>query len=416
MARDLLFVLRGRRTHLPCMAMDSVDILVAGGGIAGLGASCAFGAAGFSVLCVDPAPPITEISAEGADLRTTAFLNPARRFLAEAGIWRLLAPHATPLEKMRIIDAGGVQSAARLKRDFLASDIGEDVFGYNVPNTKIRAGLLERLAQLDSVRCFWGSRVDGLREAGDGAIVDLDDGRSISAHMVVAADGRDSAVRKALGIGVRRHAFGQHALTFAVTHDRPHRNVSTEVHRSGGPFTLVPLPDHEGRAASAVVWMEPESRARELLAMETTAFERAATKRSAGAQGPLRLATRRTSWPIISQLAHSFFGPRTALVAEAAHVMPPIGAQGLNTSLRDLQSLVDLAGARPEEIGDRTMLQRYHCSRFADSAVRVFGVSALNHASMAVPQPLRDLRAAGLGLIHGLSPLRRRLMRLGLGR
>ncbi|MEM9532129.1 MAG: FAD-dependent monooxygenase [Pseudomonadota bacterium] len=396
-------------THL------TTDILVAGGGIAGLSASCAFGAAGFRVTCVDPAPPITNRDAPGADLRSTAFLKPARDFLAEAGLWERMATTATALNVMRILDAGGAQPVARLKRDFVASDIGEAQFGYNVANTEIRRALLERIDELEGVDFCPGISVKGVKPATDHATVQLSDGQRRTARLLVAADGRSSFLREALGIGVQHHAFGQSALAFAVSHNKPHRHISTEVHRSGGPFTLVPLPDHQGEPSSAVVWMEEDARVRQLLELDEEAFSAAATERSAGAQGTLRLITRRTAWPIISQLANHFDGPRTALVAEAAHVMPPIGAQGLNTSLKDLKALLDLARQAPEAIGEPTMLRRYHWQRFPDVAVRVAGIAALNQISRAAPRPLRDARAAGLMALHGVAPVRKFLMRLGLG-
>ena len=397
------------------MAADTTDILIAGGGIAGLSASCAFGAAGFRVVCVDPVLPVTCRDAPGADLRSTAFLQPARRFLREAGVWERLKPHAVSLKTMRIVDAGGIESAARVQKDFAAGDIGEESFGYNLPNTRIRAALLERIDELDTVNFRPGVKLERLLTQPSSAGVVLSDGSKLDARLVIAADGRDSQVRSALGIGRWRHAFGQSALTFAVTHEAPHGNVSTEVHRSGGPFTLVPLPDHEGRPSSAVVWMETGSRAERLSGMDQAPFEQAATERSAGAQGPLTLVTRRTVWPIVSQIAHRFYGPRTGLVAEAAHVMPPIGAQGLNTSLRDLNSLLRLSCDAPGRIGEPAMLRRYHCSRYPDVATRIVGVSALNRASMVTHRPLRDARAAGLELIYALGPLRKSLMRLGLG-
>src|SRR5690606_27539509 len=130
--------------------------------------------------------------------------------------------------------------------------------------------------------------------------------------------------------------YGQKAVVFAVTHDHPHGGMSTEVHRAGGPFTLVPLPDLDGRPCSSVVWMAEGPEALRLAALPEDDFAAAATDRSAWVYGPLRLAAKRQVWPIISQIAHRLTGPRAALVAEAAHVVPPIGAQGLNMSLADI--------------------------------------------------------------------------------
>ncbi|MEM7252867.1 MAG: UbiH/UbiF family hydroxylase [Pseudomonadota bacterium] len=397
------------------MATDTTDIVIAGGGIAGLSASCAFGAAGFRTLCVDPISPVIDRAEDGADLRTTAFLQPARSFLEEAGVWASLAPHATALRTMRIVDAGEAAGSGRVQKDFIASDIGETEFGYNLPNTQIRDTLLGRLTAISNVAFRSEVAVEALDPNSSGVTVTLSDGTSVEARLLVAADGRDSFVRQALKIGVQRYEFGQMALAFAVSHERPHHNVSTEVHRTGGPFTLVPLPDYERGPSSAVVWMETTARAQRLLQLDNAAFEALATERSAGVMGRLKLITPRSAWPIVSQIAHRFHGPRTALVAEAAHVMPPIGAQGLNTSLRDLQSLLDLARNMPQKIGEPVMLRRYHCSRYADVASRLIGISALNRVSMASPLPLQGIRATGLTLLHGVTPVRKALMRMGLG-
>jgi 2-octaprenyl-6-methoxyphenol hydroxylase len=179
------------------------------------------------------------------------------------------------------------------------------------------------------------------------ARVTLSDGARLRARLVIAADGRNSAVREAAGIDVRTTRYGQKALAFAVTHPIPHENVSTEIHRSGGPFTLVPLPDYTGedgiaRPSSAIVWMERGPEVRRLMALDTPEFEAEMTERSAHLFGPLTLVSRRTVWPIISQTAEALSAERVALVAEAAHVVPPIGAQGLNMSLADIRTLLDL--------------------------------------------------------------------------
>jgi 2-octaprenyl-6-methoxyphenol hydroxylase len=233
--------------------------------------------------------------------------------------------------------------------------------------------------------------------------------------MVIGADGRDSAVRRALGIGATTIRYGQKALAFATTHPIPHGNVSTEIHRSGGPFTLVPLPDRDGRPASAVVWMERGPEALRLAALDVPAFEAAMSERSCHLFGPLTLATRRTVWPIISQMADRLTGERTALIAEAAHVMPPIGAQGLNTSLGDLRILLDLATANPAGIGDPAMLDAYARARGPEVRVRMAGIDMLNRASMLGAQGLRDLRAGALDALYSVAPVRRTLMRAGMG-
>lgn len=393
-------------------SIDDIDILISGGGIAGLITAAAFGAEGFSVLCIDPAPPVTDEGAAGADLRSTAFLTPSVKLLEQIGLWERLAPHATALQVMRIVDAGGAEPTPRLTRDFDASEIGDQPFGWNLPNWLLRREISARLEQLQTVRFQPGTGTAGVVARDEGAIVTLTDGRRVRARLLIGADGRDSPVRQALGIGVRTLRYGQKALAFAVTHDQPHHNVSTEVHRSGGPFTLVPLPDRDGKPSSAIVWMENGRETARLAALPPAEFEAEVNARSAGVLGPLRVATRLTEWPIISQIADRFTGPRTALIAEAAHVLPPIGAQGLNMSLADLGALLDLSKADP---GSAASLARFERSRRPEAYARLLGIDALNRASQAQLRPLRDLRAAALGGLYGITPVRRLMMRAGLG-
>ncbi|TMV09504.1 UbiH/UbiF family hydroxylase [Ruegeria sediminis] len=394
---------------------DSCNILVSGGGIAGLTAAAAFGAAGFDVVCVDPAPPVTERDAEGSDLRTTAFLQPARGLLEQCGLWARLAEHAAPLQIMRIVDAGGEVPEPRVVRDFNAADISEQPFGWNLPNWLLRREMVARLAELPNVDFRPGTATTGLFTRTAEARVGLSDGSRIRCKLVIAADGRNSPMREAAGIGVHTTRYGQKALAFAVTHPIAHDNVSTEIHRSGGPCTLVPLPDWQGSPSSAVVWMERGPRAVELLNMDAGAFEAAMTERSCGLFGPLKLASRRTIWPIISQSAERLSGERIALMAEAAHVVPPIGAQGLNMSLGDLRTLLELAQARPDGLGDAAMLDAYHKARHTEIELRVRGIDLLNRASMVEARPLRDARAMGLSALYSLAPVRKTLMQMGLG-
>lgn len=397
------------------MMRETTDILISGGGVAGLTAACALGSAGFRVICVDPTPPVTEAADAGADLRTTAFLQPSRQVLEGAGLWARLAPHAAPLQVMRIIDAGGETTEARLTKEFDAADISDAPFGWNLPNWLLRREMLGRIAELPNVSLRIGTGFARLLTRETEALVTLTDGSQVSARLVIGADGRDSPVREALGIAARTFRYGQKALAFAVTHPLPHSNVSTEVHRSGGPFTLVPLPDREGQPASAVVWMEHGDEVARLASLPVPEFEAEMTARSSGVLGPLTLVSRRSVWPIISRIADRMSGQRSILMAEAAHVVPPIGAQGLNMSLADLACLLDLAQQHRDDPGVPAVTEAYHRRRHWEVQARVTGIDLLNRASMAGAQPLRDLRAKALDLLYSARPVRQTLMRAGLG-
>jgi 2-octaprenyl-6-methoxyphenol hydroxylase len=400
------------------MERIETDILVVGGGIAGLAATGAFAAEGFSALCVDPVPPPAEMADPGSDLRSTAFLMPSVRLLERAGLWAPLLRHAAPLRIMRIADAGGPEPRIRATADFVADEVGQTAFGFNIPNWLLRKTFSDTLAGIPGARLHYGASLQHLTARTRGAIARLSDGTTVGARLVIGADGRDSGLRELLGIGRRRWEYGQKAIVFTVSHAEPHNGISTEIHRTGGPFTLVPLPDVAGQPHSAVVWMERGPRAMDLAAMDSAAFEAALDARACGVLGHLTLVSPRRVWPIISQVADRLDGPRAALVAEAAHVIPPIGAQGLNMSLRDIAVLRDRcveARDAASDFGESDLLRRYHWQRHPDILARVSGVDALNRAAMQENQGLRDLRFAGLRALHGLRPIRRGVMSLGLG-
>lgn len=395
--------------------MSETEILISGGGVAGLAAAAAFGAAGFSVVCVEPNPPITAGDTAGADLRSTAFLHPSLPVLQAAGLWERLAPHATPLQIMRIVDAGGADAIPRVVKDFNAADLSDQPFGWNLPNWLLRREFLARITDLPNVTFSTAVKTTALFTRESEARVTLSDGSRLRAKLVIAADGRDSFIRQALDIPVKTLRYGQKALAFAVTHHTPHNNVSTEIHRSGGPFTFVPLPDRATLPCSAVVWMETGPEVARLQSLSIPEFEAEMNIRSAGLLGPLTLATPLTVWPIIAQCAARMAGERVALMAEAAHVLPPIGAQGLNMSMADLTVLLDLAQAHRTDLGGRAMLDAYHTRRHHDVEARILGIDALNRASMMGAQPLRDMRAAALDAFYSIAPLRKTLMRAGIG-
>lgn len=397
------------------MARIETDVLISGGGVAGLTAAAAFGAAGFRVICVDPTPPVTSDTDLGADLRTTAFLHPSIPVLEQAGLWERLYPHAAALQIMRIVDAGGETPEPRIVKDFDAADLSDLPFGWNLPNWLLRREIVARLRDLPNVDFRPGTATKSLLTRETEALVRLSDDSTIRARLVIGADGRNSTVRQALGINVQTIRYGQKALAFAVSHPIPHQNVSTEIHRSGGPFTLVPLPDRNGQPCSAVVWMETGPNIARLQSLPQEAFEAEMSARSCFILGPLTRISHLTTWPIISQIAERMSGERTALMAEAAHVLPPIGAQGLNMSLADLGVLLDLSQSAPERIGDRDMLDSYHRKRHFEVQARLRGIDLLNRASMLGAQGLRDMRASALNALYSVAPVRKTLMRAGLG-
>lgn len=393
---------------------ETTDILVAGGGIGGLTAAAALVDAGYHVTLVSPAPPVLDAEAAGSDLRSTAFLQPATDLFERIGLWGALAKQATPLDVLRIVDSVGWPPKVRTERAFHADDLSERPFGYNLLNWQTLAVLMEHLTDNPMVDLRFGTRFDGMVQRDREVIVKLSDGERLRARLVVAADGRASAVRQVAGIDVTTTRYGQKALAFVVGHEQPHENVSTEIYNEGGPFTIVPLPDQPFGHASAIVWMNPGARALDLFNLPDDAFSRAATERSCNWLGKLTLKGQRRMWPIVAQRAHALTAQRVAILAEAAHVVPPIGAQGLNTSLNDIIALTD-ALAHGNDPGDDTVLRRFETARKADIARRVAAIDLFNRVTRSGLPALQTVRLAGLKTLHGAKPLRQAIMRAGLG-
>ncbi|WP_341363773.1 FAD-dependent oxidoreductase [Thalassospira sp. SN3W] len=396
--------------------MIETDILIAGGGIAGMSAAARFAADGHRIMIVDPAP--ADIG-EGTDLRTTAFLQPGIETLKKAGVWDAIKPTGAELRVMRIVDAGGNEMTPRETADFDGAETNQGFFGWNVSNKAARVSLMAKLETLPNVDFRFSTTVTGFTGTSRYGEATLSGGETVRAKLVVAADGRNSSLREFAGIKHRRWAYDQSALVFVVTHDKPHDNISTEIHRTGGPLTLVPMPDLNGKPCSSVVWMTPADRARQLYNMDDATLSAEITRDTMSMFGPLTVASPRAIWPMISQVPSRLISARLALVAEAAHVVPPIGAQGLNMSLHDIETLADLmakAKLRGEDIGATTLLKSYERKQLPKTLARVGGIDLLNRASMFEPRTLRDLRYAGLTAINRIGPLRKLAIKVGVGK
>lgn len=403
--------LRRYKVHMGKARKDSArtDIAIIGGGIAGLIAALAFAKSGHQIAVVEPNAP----RARPKDLRSTAFLQPARHLMEVADIWSGLRTHATPLQVMALLDAGGEENEIRFEARFDAAEISNDPFGWNFPNHKLVEILGQAVIDQPNITTYFGQSLASLTTRQTEALVRLDGGGQLRAQLVIGADGRESKTRDLLGIDTQTTRYGQRALAFAVCHERAHENTSCEIHRSGGPFTTVPLPDVEGRHRSAIVWMEKTARAEALFSLPDDAFNAELNTRSCGVLGRMELTTSRGIWPIIARRARALIGQRTALIAEAAHVIPPIGAQGLNMSLADIQTLLDLADSHP--LGSAEMLAAFARKRRTAIDLRMGGIDLLNRAAMTDAQTLRDLRLRGLQTLYQTAPVKTALMKEGLG-
>ena len=394
--------------------MMETDVFIAGAGLAGSIAALSYSRAGRNVIVADP---FTYSDNAQVDYRTTAYLQPSKLFLERLGIWEAIEDSAMPLEVMKIIDSYSIRNEDIIKsqKEFKSAEISDLPFGWNVKNSLMRAALKDLIDSQSNCELITASGAIDLVSRDSSAYVKLSSGNTVKAKLVIAADGRNSILREKAGISIKTHRFGQKALAFAVTHSIPHKNISTEIHNSGGPFTLVPLPDNEGQPSSAIVWMENGEKAKNLMEMETKTFESDMTVRSCNILGPLQLASKRTLWPIISQMADRLYSQRLALIGETAHVVPPIGAQGLNMSLADIKVLSDLDQKYPDQLGSIDTLKEYQKNRIFDIRQRVAGVSALNQISISSNKLVQNIRAFGLENFFQIPAIKHSTMKLGMG-
>lgn len=388
------------------------DICVVGAGAAGLAAALTFAREGYRVAVIGEA-------VVRRDGRTVALLDGSVRLLERLGVWEKIEPHAAPLEIMRLID--DTDSLFRAPSvDFKCREIGLDAFGWNVENATLVEILNEAVAARDDIASFphmasgLGRQDTVTAGSHDHRVtVSLDDGSVVAASLVIAADGRNSPMRRAAGIRERSWRYPQAALTTILAHERDHRDISTEFHTRNGPCTLVPLP---GRRSS-LVWVTEPEKAEHLRHYEDAALARTIEKQTHSVLGRMTIDGPRGVVPMSGLAVDRFAADGIALVGEAAHVFPPIGAQGLNLGLRDVAALRDavIRGfERGEDLGGMPMLARYDRGRRFDVRSRTVGVDMLNRTLLSGLLPADFARGAGLQALAMFPPLRRMMMREGV--
>lgn len=374
-----------------------VDVAVVGGGPTGLAAALLAARLGRSVALVAPPRP--------GDQRTSALFVGALDLLRQLGTWEQVAAGAAPLKAIRVVDATGRMARAP-EVLFAASEIGLEAFGYNVPNAVLGEALASGLARHGVIG------VPALaREIADrGETVGVaTSGLTVQARLVVGADGRQSRVRRAAGIAVAERRYPQSGLVATLEHGEAHDEVSTEFHTAEGPLTLVPLP---GRRSS-LVWVAAPATIESAARLGDGELAEEIERRTGSFLGRIKVEGERQVYPIHGMRADRMAGHRIALVGEAGHALPPIGAQGLNLGLRDVAGLAaPFASADP---GGPAALGDYDRQRRADVTLRASFVDGLNGSLISAAAPIHGLRSLGLSLLDRIGPLRRAAMRFGLG-
>jgi 2-octaprenyl-6-methoxyphenol hydroxylase len=383
---------------------NTYDIAVVGAGAVGLSAALAFARDGYRTVLIGG----LDVRRDG---RTVALLNGSVRFLEALGVWPAIASVSAPLETMRIIDDTG--SLFRPPpAAFRAGEIGLDAFGWNIENVALVEKLAEAARTSESLTLV-PDFATGFATDDAGASIMLADGTAIRAGLVIAADGRNSKLRQIAGIGTQTWSYPQSAVTVILAHDRGHRETSTEFHTRHGPFTLVPLPG----CRSSLVWVTSKDDAERLSTLDDAALALAIERQAQSHLGAMRIDGPRGLVPMSGLSVNRYWSRNLALVGEAAHVFPPIGAQGLNLGFRDVAALRDAVvdgGDAGHSPGSDETLTRYQRGRDLDVRLRTAAVDGLNRTLLTGMIPTDFLRGAGLLALSNIGPLRRIVMREGV--
>jgi 2-octaprenyl-6-methoxyphenol hydroxylase len=382
--------------------ISTCEVAVIGGGPAGLVAALAVAATGADTLLIAPKPAAT-------DHRTTALLASSVKALDMLGAWPACLAQSAPLRKLRIID--DTQRLFRAPEVFFdAAEIGLEAFGHNIENRHLVAALEAGADEIKLPRITTPALAITPRSD---LVTIKHSGGEVRVRLVIGADGAQSLCRAAAGITTRRRTYPQSAVTLNLGHSRSHDDTSTEFHTESGPFTLVPLPG----LRSSLVWVLAPERAAALRAYDDVTLAAEIERHAHSLLGEMQVELGRGLFPLMVETAASFASRRTVLVGEAAHIVPPIGAQGLNLGLRDAATIAEIvADARRDgrDPGSPDVLARYERQRRADVTSRSIAVDLLNRSLLTDFVPAHGARGLSLYLLDRIGPLRRAMMREGV--
>jgi 2-octaprenyl-6-methoxyphenol hydroxylase len=394
-----------------------VDVCVVGAGPVGGTLACRLAQAGVRTAIVDHAalPPMEHPDFDG---RAYAIAAGSRRVLMEAGIWDALPFPAGPIRDIRVSDGKVGRAASPLHLHFDAREADSEAFGWMVEARSLRMAINARLHTLAHLSVFAPATAKITRQP-DAAVVEIGGGPTLTARLIVSAEGRNSALRQAANIPTTRLPYGQTGIVCAIGHELPHHGRALEHFLPAGPFAQLPMAPTEGAPnLSAIVWTEATPVAQRLMAFEPGRFTREVARRLGDHLGEIRLLGRRWSYPLAALHAQRYIDTRLALIGDAAHGIHPIAGQGLNLGFRDVDALANLiveAADAGEDAGSPALLRRYQAARRPDNLMMLAATDGLDRLFSSDLRFLRTARDLGIAAVHRAPGLKRIFMRRAMG-
>ena len=390
--------------------MNRFDIIIIGGGIVGATAACALGEAGVNVALVEARAARNDEDSQTRDPRMFAITRASERIFRSLGVWdAMVAQGAHAFRDMEVWDAAGSGVA-----HFDCAELGEPCLGYIIEPRVIQSALMQKLDTLHSVSLFCPAKFTEIRTGDEQAEVVLEDDRTLTAALVIGADGVRSPVREVLGIKTRTHDYGQSSLVALVKTAQPHLDTAWQRFLPGGPLAFLPMSD----GWSSIVWTLPAEQAQQMLALDAAEFHEQLAQAFDYRLGDIVDSGQRQLWPLQRLHAEKYVTGRAALVGDAAHVIHPLAGQGVNLGLLDVAALAEVileASSRDKDIGSYPVLRRYERWRRGDNLIMMSAMDGFNRLFSNEQAPLGWLRNLGLSMANRAGPARHVLMRRAMG-
>ncbi len=399
------------------METYNTDVLICGSGIAGLVMSKSLINLGLDVICLEKYNPQQKIKKED-DLRSTALLNPTVDFFNNLNFFKELTKHAQPMNSLIICNLNKKTNTIEASCEFFANELGMKTLGYNVPNKDIINTLKKILKTEKKFKFLNGDYVKYITQRSDVIISKTQEKKQIIAKLLIAADGRNSEIRDQIDINKIKYDYNQSALVFNIRHEYNHQCKSYEIYKSEGPCTLVPLKTkvENGFYSSVVLMLKNYEKNKELLKNQQL-LSNFITNRTGKILGHCIVKSSINVFPIMSQASTVLASKRVILLAETAHVMPPIGAQGLNTSIldiRELTSLIEKTININNDIGNNQLLREYEKLRKKQIILKMLSVHFLNKLSISNKKLASDVRKFGLNFLNQNMSTKKIIMNFGM--
>ena len=394
------------------MKTINADVVICGGGLSGIICSLALSKLGMSICIIEKLKHDLQTI---KDTRSTAYLLPSINFLVKIGIWKHLSENINPLKILSIINSknGNPFNQIVNETQFNAKEISKEYFGCNISNIETKQALM-KLIKRDKLINFINNEIFNIENFEEHLNINLKNKYRIKTKLLIGADGRNSFIRDYYNIKTQTTNLEQKAVTFIIQHKKSHNNISYEIYNTGGPFTTVPLKSNEEKK-SAVIWVNDSLKINKLLSLSKLDLQAEVNKRSCDKLGKISIISDLQISSVNTQLADKFVDHRMILIGEAAHALPPIGAQGLNLTIKDIKLIFDLIKKYKNSIGSNEMIAEFNFKRLIDVKMRANSVNILNKISYSDNLIILKARELGLNFLQKVKPIKYLLMRYGLG-